>query len=1036
MGTGYVRNDTANNIADGNIINASDLDGEFDAVQSAFDASTGHTHDGTTGEGAPIETIGPTQDVVATASVLRPKTDNTVDLGTTTLEYKDLFLDGTAHIDTLDVDENASITGTLGVTGTTTLGTANITTGTITTADINGGNIDGTIIGATTAAAITGTTITGTSFVTTGDMTFGDNDKAVFGAGSDLEIYHDGGNSRIYDQGTGALVMRSNQLNIQSPTGEKLAVFNQNNDVELYYDDSQKLATTSTGVDITGTVVADTADISGSVTVGNDLTITDNLQFVDSGSTTRTIMDLSGSDDIRISTGTSSGARSIYMITEGQNALRVHAGGSISFYEDTGTTAKLTWDASAESLGIGTDSPSSVIDARQTSTGGSTQIKVYNTDNSNTTTQTAALFLSPDSRGNGALIFAEKENADFSTSAGRDVSLVFSPVLNNSQTEAMRIDSSGNVGIGTSSPSEALDVAGTITSDGLISKIATTGRSTLATFQNTASLFAGNQATIELKNGGQTAFISAESVQANTGIDLLFSSNDNTGTETNKMRIAETGDISFYEDTGTTAKFFWDASAESLGIGTSSPDRNLVVNSGASSGYIQLVNTASGTAASNGFELKLDSAGAIVDLINRENGDMRFFTNNLEAMRIDSSGNTHIGGTTSVTTAVTGDNVAPKLIVEGTTATSIAVLRQDTSIVSGNSLGSLGFYGTDTTSNTPTPLAAVQALASGTHAAGDNPTDLRFFTTPDGSSTMAEAMRLDASGNLLVGKTSTGATTAGMAWISNEYLQLANTETGAGDRALLINRQSADGTLIEFRQANATVGSIGSRLGANIVITAPTATYFDGGIRPLTDNTEDIGVSSLRFKDLYLSGGISGGVGTVDNTSFKPDSTYSSILCFNHSYSGSTKTNVLFQRNGTSVGSITDGPSSVSYNTSSDYRLKTDVQPMTGATDRLKQLNPVNFEWIADGTRVDGFLAHEAQAVVPEAVTGSKDAMRDEEYEITPAVLDNDGNVVTEAVMGTRSVPDYQGIDQSKLVPLLVATIKELEARITALENA
>ena len=215
MGTGYTRNDTANNIADGNIINASDLDGEFDAVQSAFDASTGHTHDGTAGEGAPIETIGPSQDVVATASVLRPKTDNTVDLGTTSLEYKDLFLDGTAHIDTLDVDENASITGTLGVTGTTTLGTANITTGTITTADINGGNIDGTIIGATTAAAITGTTITGTSFVTSGDMTFGDNDKAIFGAGSDLQIYHDGGNSRIYDQGTGALVMRSNQLNIQ-----------------------------------------------------------------------------------------------------------------------------------------------------------------------------------------------------------------------------------------------------------------------------------------------------------------------------------------------------------------------------------------------------------------------------------------------------------------------------------------------------------------------------------------------------------------------------------------------------------------------------------------------------------------------------------------------------------------------------------------------------------------------------------------------------------------------------------------------------
>lgn len=137
------------------------------------------------------------------------------------------------------------------------------------------------------------------------------------------------------------------------------------------------------------------------------------------------------------------------------------------------------------------------------------------------------------------------------------------------------------------------------------------------------------------------------------------------------------------------------------------------------------------------------------------------------------------------------------------------------------------------------------------------------------------------------------------------------------------------------------------------------------------------------------------------------------------------------------VGSITTSTSATSYNTSSDYRLKENVTDITGATDRLKQLNPVRFNFIADAdTTVDGFLAHEVQSVVPEAITGTKDGMRDEEYEVTPAVLDDDGNVVTEAVMGTRSVPDYQGIDQSKLVPLLVATIQELEARIAALESA
>ena len=143
------------------------------------------------------------------------------------------------------------------------------------------------------------------------------------------------------------------------------------------------------------------------------------------------------------------------------------------------------------------------------------------------------------------------------------------------------------------------------------------------------------------------------------------------------------------------------------------------------------------------------------------------------------------------------------------------------------------------------------------------------------------------------------------------------------------------------------------------------------------------------------------------------------------------------------VGSITTTTSATSYNTSSDYRLKEDMQPMTGAIERVNALNPVNFAWKSDGSRVDGFLAHEAQAVVPEAVHGTKDAMRDEEYEVTPAVLDEDGNVVTEAVIGTRSVPDYQGIDQSKLVPLLTAALQEaitkietLETKVAALESA
>jgi len=144
------------------------------------------------------------------------------------------------------------------------------------------------------------------------------------------------------------------------------------------------------------------------------------------------------------------------------------------------------------------------------------------------------------------------------------------------------------------------------------------------------------------------------------------------------------------------------------------------------------------------------------------------------------------------------------------------------------------------------------------------------------------------------------------------------------------------------------------------------------------------------------------------------------------STTGSTR--LSLQANGSQVGAIFSSGSGTAYNTTSDYRLKENVTPMSGAVERVKLLKPCNFDWISTSENVDGFLAHEAQEVVPEAVTGTKDAMKDEEYEVTPAT-DTEA-----AVMGTRSVPDMQGIDQSKLVPLLTATIQELIARIEALE--
>jgi hypothetical protein len=121
---------------------------------------------------------------------------------------------------------------------------------------------------------------------------------------------------------------------------------------------------------------------------------------------------------------------------------------------------------------------------------------------------------------------------------------------------------------------------------------------------------------------------------------------------------------------------------------------------------------------------------------------------------------------------------------------------------------------------------------------------------------------------------------------------------------------------------------------------------------------------------------------------------------------------------GSLVGRITTSSASTAYVTSSDYRLKENVADMTGATARLKQLKPKRFNWISDDTNtpLDGFLAHEVSSVVPEAVAGEKDAVHPDGHHEAGQI-------------------DPQGIDHSKLVPLLVKTIQELEARITTLEG-
>ena len=473
----YTRQST---FSDGDLITAALFNDEYNQLLAAFDNATGHKHDGTVGEGPVISVLGDaglatplnkilvdttndhiefwidvsgtsTQQLYIADGAIVPVTDNDIDLGTNSLQFKDLYINGTANIDNLAADS----------------------------VDINGGNIDGTIIGATTAAAGTFTTIdasgnvvisgnltvsgtttsvnsnevnigdniivlnsdeTGTPSQNAGieiergtstnvsllwnesndywtfgvdDLNFPDNSKAIFGTGSDLQIYHDGTHSVIDDVGTGNLILQTNGTQITLQSSSEYFVTAQNNGaVTLYHNGSTKLATTSSGIDVTGTVVSD-----GVVSDGN-VVIDGLLQFEDSGGSNRTVIEYDSNDDVLIKTGTSSGSRSIKFQTEASEVMRI--------------------DANAR-VGIGTISPNYLLDLEGT---GSTLLRL------NSTSGESALQISvPDTTSFADINFGDSG----STTSGQiryrhnGDSMAFST----GGTERVRIDSSGNLLVGT-----------------------------------------------------------------------------------------------------------------------------------------------------------------------------------------------------------------------------------------------------------------------------------------------------------------------------------------------------------------------------------------------------------------------------------------------------------------------------------------------------------------------------------------------------------------------------------------------------------
>ena len=425
------------------------------------------------------------------------------------------------------------------------------------------------------------------------------------------------------------------------------------------------------------------------------------------------------------------------------------------------------------------------------------------------------------------------------------------------------------------------------------------------------------------------------------------------------------------------------------------------------------------------------------------------FTQTLIGTALDISGDIDVDGTTNLDVVdIDGAvDMASTLQVDGAITSSAGM----TLTVADNS-DVLTIVSTDADASSGPNITLYRN--SGSPADSDNLGDIHFKGRNDNSQDVEYAVIdgriVDASDGTEDGKLEIATIVAGS---GASRINMINTET-------VFNEDSID---LDFRvesngNANMLVVDGGNdRVGIGVL--APSSTFnvvssgssaetvaefgnsnIGNGLAIQTNGNLDWGFNATNSRNITFSTNQterarinSSGTVLIGRTNSSSGAEEAGTVIFNTGFQMSaidgtgTTSHMAFIRNAAVnsviVGSITSNGSATAFNTSSDYRLKENVTYSWDATTRLKQLKPARFNFISDSTDtlVDGFLAHEVSSVVPEAITGDKDGTYTEQDE-----LDN---------LGKEGDAKYQSIDQSKLVPLLVKTIQELEARITALES-
>ena len=555
--------------------------------------------------------------------------------------------------------------------------------------------------------------------------------------------------------------------------------------------------------------------------------------------------------------------------------------------------------------------------------------------------------------------------SDSSTHGGevRAIRLTFSTYNGSSIAEGLRIDSSGRLLIGTTS---AVDSGRTSSL-----QVVNTSTSILALGRNDSSISAGNDlgAVRFYGNAGgsyqQCAQIIAEADGTHANNDkpsrLVFATTaDGGSSSTERVRIDSSGN---------------------MGLGTSPTDHNSftrifdVNGSGGGAVYCRTNGSSSNVAI-------FGQSGSDVYIINKTAGNTRFNVSDAEKMRLDSSGRLLIGTTTEGHPS--GDD-----LTLATSANTGLTIRSGTS-----NFGAIFF--SDGTSGDDEYRGYIEYDHSSNY--------MRFGTNA------AEKIRLTSAGKIGVGSNNPArfvhVLDAGSSNVVNVRIQQESSNTATDGGALL----ELGGT-----RSDGTYGFYGGIKGGRRNQSADNKGYLaffaddndgqsmsermrlnhQGQLLVGTDFTTATVSTSVQFR---VRNGLGGHIAEFNRTD-NVDGNNRDLISFRRGSAGS-------------VGSITASNSAVQYNTSSDYRLKENVVLISDGITRVKQLKPSRFNFIVNpGKTVDGFLAHEAATVVPEAVSGTHNE------------VDSENN------------PVYQGIDQSKMVPLLTAALQEAIAKIETLET-